>query len=532
MAKNSKKKLNSLSHLNHKTSHPGAQAMMTNPLDIEISSSLRLMQVGGRASSESSGFIFVLGRENKDKFNHLIEERAPQFQKSQLKKSLREVVHFVSDRGPVWILSPRRREAPVSHGGQLEDSAYSWMRDQAGSLVSLVKAYHMETLQIELHSTSEEQELGLFVGLEVAGYNYKSLIDEQGLGDFPRIHLRKAGGVLFKGIDEKGRILGSAINLARHLVNTPPNFMNPKTMADFVRKKFSRMKNLTVDIWDEKKLEKEGMHLHRAVGQGALHPPCLIHLQYRPQKRNGHRGRPIAFVGKGITFDTGGLDIKPSSGMRLMKKDMGGAAAVLGLAQWAVESDYPRPLDFYLAMAENSISARSFRPSDVLTARNGLKVEIHNTDAEGRLVLADALDVAVSRSGYDEPEMVINVATLTGAIKVALGAEIAGLFSNDDSLAESLVRAGQSAGDLNWRMPLFSRYTSPMSSTFADFVNATDGFGGAITAALFLEKFVRQKPWAHLDVYAWNDKATGPLAFAGGSGQPVQCLVHFLLNRL
>jgi leucyl aminopeptidase len=188
-------------------------------------------------------------------------------------------------------------------------------------------------------------------------------------------------------------------------------------------------------------------------------------------------------------------------------------------------------LDIYLALAENMVDARSFRPSDVMTARNGMQVEIHNTDAEGRLVLADVLDVAVTQQGADEPEMVIDVATLTGAIKVALGAELAGLFSNDDRLAEDLNRAGQAAGDLNWRMPMYGRYTSGMSTPFADIVNAVDGFGGAITAALFLEKFTRQKSWAHLDIYGWNDKATGPYTFAGGNGQAVQCLAQFLTDR-
>jgi leucyl aminopeptidase len=214
--------------------------------------------------------------------------------------------------------------------------------------------------------------------------------------------------------------------------------------------------------------------------------------------------------------------------MRLMKKDMGGAAAVLGLAMWASETEYPRDMDFYLALAENSVDAKSFRPSDVFTARNGMKVEIHNTDAEGRLVLADVMDVAVTQKGKDEPAMIIDIATLTGAIKVALGADIAGLFSNHDGLAEELNMAGFQRGDLNWRMPLFGKYTASFSSPFADMVNAVDGFGGAITAALFLEKFTRQKPWAHLDIYAWADKASGALASSGGSGQAVQALVRFI----
>jgi leucyl aminopeptidase len=157
-----------------------------------------------------------------------------------------------------------------------------------------------------------------------------------------------------------------------------------------------------------------------------------------------------------------------------------------------------------------------------------MKVEIHNTDAEGRLVMADVLDVAVTQKGADEPEAVINIATLTGAIKVALGAELAGLFSNEDGLAKAINVAGQKAGDQNWRMPLVGKYFASLNTQFADFANCSDGFGGAIQAALFLEKFVAQKPWAHLDIYAWADKASGALTTAGGSGQSVQAMVEFL----
>ncbi|MEK7357338.1 MAG: leucyl aminopeptidase family protein, partial [Bdellovibrionota bacterium] len=254
--------------------------------------------------------------------------------------------------------------------------------------------------------------------------------------------------------------------------------------------------------------------------------PCLVHLSYRPKMKTAD-ARPIAIVGKGVTFDSGGLDVKPSSGMRWMKKDMGGSAASVGLAYWAVTSGLPLPLDIYLSLAENAIGGASFRPGDVITARNGTTVEIGNTDAEGRLVLADALDVAVTRK--EMPAAVINIATLTGAIKVGLGADIAGLFSNNDSLATEIEEAGRRTGDLSWRMPLFQPYKSMLRSTFADTNNCSDGgFGGAITAALFLEMFVKDVPWAHLDIYAWKDGSGGPYAESGGNGQPIQALASVL----
>jgi leucyl aminopeptidase len=504
-----------------------------HPLECEIPSLLSEVRQGLKpiGASQTTGRVYVLGMEDRNQSSQLIEKLAPRFQKATLKKQAREVLHFMSDDGPVWIISPRLRKGPFSHQARLEDSPYSWMRDQVGSLVGLFKAYQVDQIHFELHATSDEQERGFFVALEMAAYQYRGTVDGLQLADFPKVNFQKFGGAFSKENLAWAQAVGSSVNLARHMVNTPPNFLNPTTVAAFVRKNFSRAKNMKLEIWDAKRLEKENMNLHLGVGRGAEHAPCLVHLKYRPSKAKKN-ARPIAFVGKGVTFDTGGLDIKPSAGMRLMKKDMGGSAAVLALAKWAVDSQYERPLDFYLALAENAVDANSFRPSDVLMARNGMQVEIHNTDAEGRLVLADALDVAVTQKADDDPEIVIDVATLTGAIKVALGGEIAGLFCNDDTLADDLNRAGQESGDLNWRMPLYGRYTSGFGTPFADIVNAVDGFAGAITAALFLEKFTRQKPWAHLDIYAWNDKSGGPLTFSGGSGQAVQCLVQFLQSKV
>lgn len=505
-----------------------------NPLFFSIPQLIPKIKFSGKAAKTNCGFVFVFGRENRTKMQSLVQRFAPTWQKAQLKKINREVFQFVGKRGPVWIISPKDKKGPVSHGGRLEESTYSWMRDQAGSLFSFFKAYGLENVQIEFHSLDEKQERGFLVGLELAAYSYKGMLDGIALKDAPQIFINNDSKTLTSSLVKEALDLGVSVNLARHFVNTPPNFLNPRTLSEFVERHFAKAKGMQVEIWDQSRLKKEGMGLLLGVGQGAEHPPVLAHLRYRPKngKTTGTAKKPLALVGKGITFDSGGLDIKPSSGMRLMKKDMGGAAAVLALAHWVVESEYPRAVDFYLALAENGVDAKSMRPSDVLTARNGMKVEVHNTDAEGRLVLADAIDVAVTQTGVNEPELVINLATLTGAIKVALGADLAGLFSNHDPLAEELNQCGQRTGDLNWRMPLLGRMSSGMSTPFADIVNAVDGFGGAITAALFLEKFVRQKPWAHLDIYAWNDKANGALSFSGGNGQPVQALVEFLKGKI
>lgn len=475
-----------------------------------------------------TGFVYFLGVDDSHKYAGLVEEHGLDWQAPQLAANEREVVYFSGMKGPVWILRSQGKPT-LGHDGLIDESLYAWARGQFGSLVGHFKVHQLKAVHIEFHGTEEGQDLGALVGLDLAAYNFRQFVEGRHLADLPKVSLKKSLGALEKATVQEAVARARATNCARHLVNLPPNNLNPRSFAELVKSHLSWPATMKVSVWDAKKLIQENMGLHVAVGGGADNGPCMVHLRYRPRKKSSLK--PIAFVGKGITFDTGGLDIKPSSAMRLMKKDMGGAASVVGLASWVAESEYPGPVDFYLALAENAVDGKSFRPSDVVVARNGLKVEIDNTDAEGRLVLADVLDVAVGAKGSDEPEAVIDVATLTGAIKVGLGSDIAGLFSNDDELAYELTKAGQRAGDLNWRMPLYEKYFTELSSPFADFKNSGGSFGGAITAALFLQKFVKGKRWAHLDVYAWADKAGGAMASAGGSGQPVQCLIEFLKAR-
>jgi leucyl aminopeptidase len=500
--------------------------------DLQVPSSfLKTAKLKGAVSGKKVARVFILGEGQKALAEKLIRRWAGSWQKESLAKSKRDVMHAVGPAGPVWIFSRTPRKGPVSHGGSFEETAYSWHRDQIGQTLSMLKAYQVDSLAVEFHSAESEARRGALVGLEMAAYTYRGTREGKEFEAQPKLFIsQKNGGKtveMEKSLLTAAMLEGTSVNLARHLVNTPANELNPQAYGDFVENYFSGVAGVTVDVWSEKKMHDENMRLHWAVGQGAEHAPRLVHIRYRPRNAD-LKIKPLAFVGKGITFDSGGLDLKPSSGMRWMKKDMGGSACVMGVASWVTRSGLLAPCDFYLALAENSVDAKSFRPGDVIEARNGLKVEIHNTDAEGRLVLADALDVATSATGKDEPEMVINAATLTGACRVAVGAEIGGLFSNHDPLAEAIHAAGAVAGDFNWRLPLFSKYALSFSTPFGDLVNATDGFGGAITAALFLEKFVRQKPWAHLDIYAWADKAGGALSAMGGNGQAVQCLIQFL----
>lgn len=409
--------------------------------------------------------------------------------------------------------------------GYLAGSHYGLARDLLGAAIRKHARKDHSAWDFHFEALSEDSLLGALVGLEMSHYSYRS----GGTPFASHVSLHSSGKPLAKTLIEKAARLGQSVNLARHLVNLPPNDLNPPSYADALKKLFSKSKTMTVEVWDEARLKKEKLDLILAVGQGSATPPRLVRLSYRAGAKANKAPR-IVFVGKGITFDSGGLDIKPASAMRLMKKDMGGSASVVGLAYWLEKSGLKESVDFYLALAENSIGSRSFRPSDVFKTRKGLSIEIDNTDAEGRLVLADALTVALENS---EPEYLIDLATLTGAGKVALGTELASLFASDDTFLKDLLKAGQESEDLSWPMPLWEKYDSLYKSSFADWANSSaGGFGGAITAALFLKKFVDPSAvkWAHYDIYGWKDGAEGPFSDKGGNAQGVQALARWIEN--
>lgn len=475
---------------------------------------------------KGQGYFFYLGERPEKKFKAIVEQHALDYQKSALLKNEKETIHFVGHAGPVWI-QRRSKKKQLNHEGTFQEGVYTQAREGAGALVGILRALQLPRLDIEFWGASNEEEVGFVVGLDLGAYQFRPLNEGQkSFEGLPLVSLLSQGRAFNeKRLHEAGS-LAFSINWARHLVNLPGQTLNPMSFAQVAEDYFKKSKTVKIALWNEERLKQEGMGLHLAVGQGAAYGPCLVHLKYRP---SGSKKAPIAIVGKGITFDSGGLDIKPSSAMRHMKKDMGGAAATFALCVWLEQMQLNVPCDFYLGIAENAIGPKSFRPGDIFKARNGTTVEIHNTDAEGRLVLADVLDVALTNK--EKPDLVIDLATLTGAIKVALGADVPGLFSNNDGLAKQLLAASRAGGEPCWRMPLVPRYASQMSSSVAQLTNAVDGFGGAITAAMFLERFVGQTPWAHLDIYAWNDKPTGGLSFAGGSGQGVQTMARFLQAR-
>lgn len=424
---------------------------------------------------------------------------------------------FATEDQDVWIIDLSKISVEFeqeTHQKLIGESQYMLTRDSVGEWFKQNLKSKMH-LSVHFVGLDENQENGVLVGLEMSQYEFKKTMEKS---DLVKLTFYKNDKALNYKDLKKGASLGVGVNLARHLVNIPPSILNPQNYLKTVKTLFKNSSTLTVQSWGRERLKKEKMGLLLAVGQGSGSGPLMIHIKMRSAAK---KVKPKAFVGKGITFDTGGLDLKPSSFMRLMKKDMGGSAAVVGFAYYCLLAGLKVNTDFYLAVAENLVAKDSFKPSDIIEARNGISVEVDNTDAEGRLAMADVLDVAVTQK--EKPEYVIDVATLTGAIKVGLGTRLAGMFSNDEKLSKQLEKSAYENGDLVWRMPLVQAYRKSLKTPFADMLNCGDRFGGAITAALFLESFIGDTPWAHVDIFAWQG-GSGVFKESGGSGQAVQLL--------
>jgi leucyl aminopeptidase len=320
-----------------------------------------------------------------------------------------------------------------------------------------------------------------------------------------------------------GQARAAATNLARDLSNEPANAMHPVDLAAAARRLLAG-KGVTVKVKDERELAKEGFGGIVGVGQGAEHPPRLVELRYRPAQATGE----VVLVGKGITFDSGGLSLKPADSMKTMKTDMSGAAAVVGTMSALADLDVKVAVTGYLAAAENMPSGRATRPGDVLTMKNGTTVEVLNTDAEGRLVMADALALGAAA----KPDAIVDVATLTGACVVALGTRYTGLMGNDEALATELLDAADDAGEPTWRLPLPPEYHKELESDVADLKNVGDRYGGALTAGLFLQEFVDGRPWAHLDIAGpARAEADDGYLVKGSTGVAVRTLLSWLERR-
>ncbi len=316
---------------------------------------------------------------------------------------------------------------------------------------------------------------------------------------------------------KQGIAMGRGMSLTRDLGNLPANICHPTYLAEQAMK-MAKTYKLECQILEQADMEKLGMHSLLSVSRGSAQPPKLICLSHKGGKDDE---KPVVLVGKGVTFDTGGISLKPGADMDEMKFDMCGAASVLGTMDAVARMGLPINLTIIVPAVENMPGSQATRPGDIVTSMSGQTIEILNTDAEGRLILCDALTYA---ERFD-PQIVIDVATLTGACVVALGNVATGLFSNKDSLADDLLDAGSESNDRAWHMPLWDDYQELLKSAFADMGNIGGRWGGAITAACFLSRFTKKYEWAHLDIAgtAWTGKEA--------SGRPVPLLTHYLLQR-
>ena len=347
-------------------------------------------------------------------------------------------------------------------------------------------------------------------------------------GSYRFTRYRKSGAELPALVTPAGadleyvRLASQALGEARDLINTPANDLGPAELGEAVQR-LALQHEAECRIIVGEELLRQNYPLIYEVGKGSAREPRLIDLRW------GRRGLPqVTLVGKGVCFDTGGLDIKPSSGMILMKKDMGGAALALALARMLMDADAPVQLRLLIPAVENSISGRSYRPSDVLRSRQGLTVEVGNTDAEGRLVLADAL----SEADREEPALLIDLATLTGAARVALGPELPAIYSLPGELAQEVREIGERESDPMWPMPLWAGYDDDLASRVADLNNVSSTpFAGSIIGALFLKRFVqRTRNWLHADVYAWNARER-PGRPIGADPHTVRALYRLIRQR-
>nr|WP_239102765.1 leucyl aminopeptidase family protein [Actinoplanes siamensis] len=418
--------------------------------------------------------------------------------------------------GEVVVLPrPLRRPARVLLAGAGEGDEAGWRAAGAAIVRALADD---ERAQVRLPDDLPPDALrGLAEGLWLGGYRYREAPVAPRSGAVELV-VRKISPAYDRSL-ARARITATAAWLARDLTNTPSSVKNPAWFADQIVAEAARRPGLTTTVRAGAELERFGGL--RAVGGGSVSPPRFVELSWSPAGATTH----VVLVGKGITFDTGGISIKPRDSMKLMKKDMGGAAAVVAATLAVADLDLPVRVTALVPLAENAISGSAYRPGDVITHYDGSTSENTNSDAEGRIVLADALGYAADRL---RPDLVINLATLTGANAVALGKRTAALYSPDDQLAGALAAAGDAAGERMWRLPLPGDYVEYLRSDIADRVSAPQG-PGSVMAALFLRDFFGDTTWAHLDMSApsWAETHDGELT-KGATGWGARMLIRYL----
>jgi len=453
---------------------------------------------------------------------HQIESLAPQLGLSGSRDEVRKLPAGDGVKAPVLVLTGLgEREADGTFAAEtLRRATGAAVRELAGTTA----------VAVALPTSTEDDLAAVVEGALLGAYSYT----EHRTGDVATKQAPVSSIEVVTGFArsqranaavERARVVAEAVHGTRDLVNTPANLLYPASFAEAAKATAKNLKNVKVTVLDEKQLAAGGYGGLAGVGQGSARPPRLVKVAYTPSKPSGH----VALVGKGITFDTGGISIKPAAGMQAMTMDMAGAAAVLHTVAAAARLGLDVAVTAYLCLAENMPGSNAQRPGDVVTIRGGTTVEVINTDAEGRLVMADGI-VAAIEDGHDT---VIDIATLTGAAMVALGTRVSGIFGDRD-VRDALVEAGTVAGETVWPMPIPEEMRPSLKSGVADLANiAPDRWGGALVAAAFLKEFAGDTPWGHLDIAgpAYNEKAPYGYTPAGGTGHGVRTLLAYLESR-
>lgn len=424
--------------------------------------------------------------------------------------------------------------------GEKKKASLDTIRKAASQAANSAVAAKAATLAVALHAPfagrfdlsviSQTIAEGIYFG----GYRYDEFITDKEkvrpaaltvhLIDPDAVKLKKLSSGLITGV-----IIGKAQSYARTLSNRPANLINPEELARLAKQAAGTSKNLTCTVFDEKQLAAKGMGGILAVGGGSQNKPRLIILDYMPPAASAKISPKIALVGKAITFDSGGLDLKPAANMEQMKLDKSGGITVLSTMIAAAEMKLPLHICGIIPAAENMPSGTSYRPGDIITTFSGKTIEVQNTDAEGRIILCDA----ISYAAQENFSVIIDIATLTGACMVALGSHMAGLMGNDGRLIKQMQTAAEQSGENVWHLPSGEEYAAEMKGKAADLKNSGGRWGGACTAAAFLKQFVGDKKWAHLDIAGMDMiEKTTEFATEGSSGFGVRLLIAYLMNQV
>jgi len=401
------------------------------------------------------------------------------------------------------------------------DPTREQLRGLGAAVVDEASKAHLSGVAVSVPSLESEQLEEFAIGMLLAGYRFDTYRTKEDPDAFLCSQIELVTQPNLEAALERALVLAEAVALARDLINEPPSRLTPRDFARIATEVAGRS-GLEIRVWDEQDCEREHLGGLLGVARGSVEPPRAIKLTYRPDQASGKK---VGLVGKGITFDSGGLSLKSGEGMMTMKTDMGGAAAVLAAMSTLRALGVTHEVNGYLMLTENMPSGSAQKPGDVLITRSGRTIEVLNTDAEGRLVLADGLTLALE----DGNEEIVDIATLTGACVVALGEEIAGLMGNEQPLIDALHAAGERAVEPNWQLPLPKSYEKLIASEVGDMKNVGKRGGGAITAALLLQRFVPDAHWAHLDI-AGPSRADGDRGWirAGATGFGVLTFIRWL----